>query len=216
MQGVVRVVVDGNILEWQLKSTFAAGTEQFLNIFHYEWGSNEPAPGLPTIGQEIIDAYAVDFVAAIQNLISVQVAFYGVKIINLSNPDEFFESDFTTPVAGAVSGDCLPPFASWGFQLNRATRTTRNGYKRFPGVAESSQVNGVATSGAISTANAIAALLGVQQDFVVASPGTLEFSLSPKIVRKDEAGELVLVNDVISASFKGIGSQNTRKFGRGS
>ena len=45
-------------------------------------------------------------------------------------------------VFGGVAGDVLPAFNAIGVKMLRSTKVTRNGAKRFAGVAESMQVNG--------------------------------------------------------------------------
>lgn len=68
-----------------------------------------------------------------------------VTVINHSDPTVF--GTFTSNVAGlGGSTDLLPPFASVGIRLNRASRELRNGQKRIAGLAEANQVDGIFTS----------------------------------------------------------------------
>ncbi len=128
--------------------------------------------------------------------------------MNLSNMLDIFSDD--TLLSGVLTGQEINSFTSLGFLLRRSSGATRNGYKRFAGLTEDRCLGNVYTFGAGEQAAIEAAL---------ASPltvGIIQYG-SPVIVKRpiaNPAGAYVFSN-VADAAFRGIGTQNTRKAGRG-
>jgi len=123
-----------------------------------------------------------------------------------------FASVATIDTVGAVSGDGLPTYAAWAFRLNRTDRRMRNGYKRFVGVSESSQVNGVRAAGFDVTLDALAADLF---SGISGSDGAV-YSICLQQVRKNHLP--VIPNNYWECGgveYVNISTQNTRKIGRG-
>lgn len=209
------MVAVGDILELVLRSHWNDSGDENLNVFHYEVTEQTGLSELWQIGQGIIDSWAGELTSYFQDVTSSQIVFDGMDIRNLTDTSEIFTGNFTDPFAGGVTGDVLPPFASWGFLYRRATTVTRNGYKRFPGVPESLQANGVATSAAIEDLTALAAILNSPLEASGVTPGVYDITMLTRIVRKDENGALVLFQPVTAVDYRGIGTQNTRKLGRG-
>jgi hypothetical protein len=145
----------------------------------------------------------------IKNFQSTSIQHFQYEVTNLDNPLEF--GTFSNATFGTVSSEALPPFVAWAFRLNRASRSVRNGQKRIGGVPESLQVNGEATSGALSLLNLGATALG--NDITAISPnGTWR----PRIAhRLGTVPETYTPYPMVGASYRAISSQNTRKFGRG-
>lgn len=128
---------------------------------------------------------------------------------NLTNGVDIFNND-TVVDGGNTGGDDLNSFTSVGFLLRRSNLTTRNGYKRFSGLKEGN-VSGNTFTISSSFISAIESGL--------ASPltdGIAELA-RPVIVKRPipEPAVSVVHSDVLSASFRGIGTQNSRKPGRG-
>lgn len=209
------MVADNNILEFRLKSHWETTGDRFLNVFHYLIDVSGGTPTLAGSGQNIIDDWADDYTSYLQDIISAEITFDGIDITNLTNPEEIFVGDFTSPFSGGVTGDVLPPYAAWAFIKRRATASTRNGQLRLPGVPESLQVNGLATSPALEDLEAFADIfqVGFSAAATLPEPFTAQFFL--RIVRKDETGALDVVNTITGVEYRSLSTQNTRKFGRG-
>jgi len=113
--------------------------------------------------------------------------------------------------SGAISGDCLPTFVSWDFTLLRGGVGERNGYKRFAGVPESGQTNGIATGGSLVNLADLGTAIG--DDLAVGgsiyTPGILRKTIHH--VHQTEV-KLFTISTVI---YSKIGSQNSRKVGHG-
>lgn len=211
------MVLPNDILEIQLKGVYDTPANRIMNVFHFKCEA-EGSFVLNDYAQSLIDQWYTDFTGVIQNFTSVLVGWDEVEIRNLSNPLEVFIAPPAVDVTGAITGDCLPPYASWGFIYRRVSTLTRNGYKRFAGVPESMQVNGIPTAGAATTLNASAVFFSSAQPYTLESATAapdVEITLLPEIVRKNEVGAMTLHQPVLTVQFRSIGTQNSRKFGRG-
>jgi hypothetical protein len=156
----------------------------------------------------MFDVDVVENVAEIQmsNLLHVSR-----EVRNLSNGLDFAINSAVIP--GGMSTDThqeLNSFTSAGFLLQRSSLATRNGYKRVGGLSETDVVGndwvGETTrlddiEGALSMV--ITAELGVTFQPIILKAGS------------DPLVEDPIYSNVSSASFRGIGTQNSRKPGRG-
>lgn len=208
------MVSSTDILEFSLESLYQSPSNRGLNVFQYEVDVASPFV-LATYGAELIQEWYNYITAIIQPITSDAVAWREVAVRNLSDPDEIYIGIPEDTSAGAVAGDCMPPYVSWGFLLRRTTAATRNGYKRFWGVPESLQEDGVPTTAAALLLPGIATSLANGFDLEVAGTPAINPQFYPVIVRKDNTGALVASQRVASGQFRSIGTQNTRKFGRG-
>jgi hypothetical protein len=169
------------------------------------WGGSAPATSLSDLETGFVDTV----VNAIQLLVSDQWAMIGATVTHVKGGTDFFE----TPDShlGSIGGDCLPPYAAWGFRIIRGGVGERNGYQRFAGVAESTQVNGEPTSAGLSKANAVAAALNA-----AITDGTTDYGL---LIRREQIHGSHLSEpqyySISSVSFSAITTQNSRKFGHG-
>jgi len=208
------MVADTNVIEMTLIGAFGSSGVQLRNVFQYAV-SVTGTFSLLDYGQSLIDAWsdsARPFFDPIQN---IAVAYSGMQVKNLMNPLEIFDSTFLNPLDGDEGGECLPPFTTWGFLLKRSTAATRNGYKRFSGVPEVQQVNGQPTAAAALLLQDMAEFLGTPFPLTLEGTPDVSVILTPTIVRKSSSGAIIASQPVVSAQFRSIGTQNTRKFGRG-
>lgn len=183
--------------------------QQVLNVYFYRVQS------LTGITGDYLDLFASTFqdvvLDDVKNIQHVELQHVGLFLENITNGVDIAEYTDGFPQGGMIDGgDVMPPFVSFGFQLLRESRTTRNGYKRFGGVPEDSVTDGVYT-GAGGDITAVEEALG--QDF---QSGLVTFA-APVILKHPIEVPLVdgVYNDISAGLFRGIGSQNTRKFGRG-
>lgn len=209
------MVLDGQVLEFQLNSFFVDPSNRGLNVFHYVVAEFTGTHVLSDIGQELGFNWFDTAMAGMLPVLSVQVAFDGGIINNLDDPPEFGNFIIDPVVGGQVAGDVLPPFASYGFILKRTNRTTRNGYKRFWGIPESAQVDGIAITSVQDVLDDAADVFEAPIELTGTDDGGWSLTLIPVIVRKDAAGLISLFQQVNGVEYRAIGTQNTRKFGRG-
>jgi hypothetical protein len=114
---------------------------------------------------------------------------------------------------GTVTGDALPPYAAWAFQLLVANRVAgeRNGAKRFSGVPEIFQAEGLANAAALIALGDLAFML---QDTIPVGGETM---VPVVVTRVPGSDPVVYDNDrgVSSAIYSSLSTQNSRKFGVG-
>lgn len=206
---------DTDIIEVRAVSQIAPAVDEFINVFHYyvtnssDWSLNVQ-----------VDEFATEWADAVWDAIkatqSDAISLVRLEVQNLMNADDFGEHVFSSPIAGAVASDVLPPFVSYNWQLKRALKTTRSGYKRITGVPESWVNNGQIVSGHELAIASAANVLSTNSTLTLTSPVASTVDIKPVIVRKDATGAFVLANNIVDAQLNGLGTQSTRKYGRGS
>lgn len=216
-------VVTGDKIRITLRGHFSA-TVQTLNVFHYKVDPTDALYGGDNLGNAAASFwYAFKDVirpptSNVQRYESVTAESLDLATWNVINGEEY-----AIPGGeqyGTATGDCLPPYSTWSFRYVRASADFRHGYKRFPGIPEGGQVNGYAEAGYITYMNAIATLLN--GDIVFAALGSHLLSsgrLKPQLYKAHRYGgdvRPVEFQRPASVVYEGIGSQNTRKYGRGS
>lgn len=119
-------------------------------------------------------------IAALQG---TAVAFDGLAVRNIYEPNDFYETPFIQPLNGAQTLDANTPFVSVGFRTSRVNGEIRRGQKRFTGVPES-QVGpgGTLIAAYVTTANALAVEMADVQPYTDEG-NTLSFA--PAIVSKE-------------------------------
>lgn len=212
-----------DILQFKLKG-FYNGAAEVNNVFHYKVTADSTAT---------LNEYAAGLWAALNPVLlprtndSVTYDQIDAAILdtdgNLVNGETYIIP--TGEGVGADGGDSLPPFVCWTFKLIRPDASFRHGFKRFAGVSEAAQADGLPTSGVLSSLAAIAAMLaGTITAYSIDVGGSPDAPISgnvgtPVIVQRVINGDPISpvnLGEVLDAVFDKIGSQNTRKFGRGS
>jgi len=121
--------------------------------------------------------------------------------------------------AGTDGNPSLPPYATWTFKLVRPSSTYRHGFKRFAGVGENSQDNGIIQSGTVTAINAVASALAATLNPVNPSSGVAGGGLATPVITRQEQNGMpvrpVLVDNPVTVVFDLIGTQNSRKYGAG-
>lgn len=121
--------------------------------------------------------------------------------------------------AGTVVDESLPPANTWTFRYIRSDINFRHGYKRFAGVPEQLQAAGIITGSGSLVVNALAAQLAADVAPVEPTTGVAGVgSAQVCITRQEQNGAPVLpvlVNFPSSVVYSAIGTQNSRKLGRG-
>ena len=198
----------GDIYEFRLTSTYNTNIE-CLNVFHYE---SNGSVDVTTPMNDVAHALYLKIATPLTAILSDVLFLDSVYVKNLMTLTEgFFQTDGLTN--GDITGDCLPPFNAYSFQYQRQSAITRHGHKRFAGVPESAQVNGVVTNATILAAiTTLSGALGAPLDDGEGLNASAE--LWPVIYGRYQNGELLpipIINPVVAVNFTGIGSQNTRK-----
>lgn len=132
-----------------------------------------------------------------------------IRLDNRTNNLDFYPYTTFPATAGIFTGDPLPSFVCWSYRLNRGNKTTRNGYKRFGGVAETS-VSGNTNNLPSATYEQIETALASAISGEVIDP-TFYMNCVPIIVRRNTLGVVTAFQDVVSAEFLGVSTQDTRK-----
>lgn len=130
---------------------------------------------------------------------------------NLTNGTDLFANN--TVLNGSIGGAATsytPSFLSAGFMLQRESLATRNGYKRFAGISEAN-VSGNSLVGldtqVINLQNSLAQDLSVGL-VPVAEPVIVRRPINPPVAS-------YVYSSIGSATFRSVGTQNSRKAGRG-
>lgn len=183
--------------------------QQVLNVYYYRVTA---ALGIADPYLNLLNDYWEEHVLA--PILAVQVdalTHNSREWRNLSNNTDLFSANEVIPgnvsVSDAVS---MPSFASLGFLLRRESLVTRNGYKRFAGLPDDA-VSGNAWTGSVPDLTAIELALAADLNI-----GLLSVA-EPVIVKRPIAAPVASFDysSIGSAQFRGIGTQNSRKAGRG-
>jgi len=161
---------------------------------------------------DLANAFRGAILPLIVGVQSVAVGHVDFTVTNLDNPSDFVVSPVSSEDGtGTQTGDCLPRYNAFAFFYARATRDSRNGWKRIMGVPESVQVNGeVTNSGELA---ALATLAAGMAAGLVDGGGN---SWSPRIYRREVIKDDVVIVaradfGISGVSYHGLTTQNTRK-----
>lgn len=183
--------------------------QQVLNVYFYRVTS------LTGLTGDYLGVFATNFQGAVLDPVKeLQVealTHESLYLENLTNGIDISEVTDGFPQTGEYGNvDGMPPFVSYGFQLVRESRVTRNGYKRFGGVPEAAVDAGVYVGDPALITDVENGLGADLQAGLVtyAEPVILKHPFTVPLVAPEYAS-------ISAGLYKGIGSQNTRKFGRG-
>jgi len=183
--------------------------QQILNVYYYRL--NAVFIGDTDYLEQLNTYWGLNVLAQVKSIQGDYLAHNSREWRNLSNGTDLFvdasvERGDLTPTDDTVT----PSFLSAGFMLQRGSLVTRNGYKRFAGLIEANVAG-----------NTIVGLDDEIELIRTALAGDLNIGIlavaEPVIVKRPIAVpvEEYEYSPVISCSFRGLGTQNTRKAGRG-
>lgn len=195
----------GDLIEVKLVQELAL--QQVLNIQYYRVTSITGLGG--SYAEDIADWFDTNYAQVVASIQHQAVLFKKIEVTNRSNNVDFFIKDLVYD-GDDTRGDSLPPFVSLGFIQRRESLATRNGYKRFAGVADGGVVTNTYTFPSGAQANVEAALAA---DIVMGVVTVAE----PIILHRPPAFPTTSYTyaSIGSAQYRGLGTQNTRKVGRG-
>lgn len=145
--------------------------------------------------------------------------FLAVRITELNNPVGDF-AEYAVPIgerggtrSPGAAADGMPQFSAVGVRLTVGTRLTRPGQKRFAGLVEGDQANGVLAAGIVTATNTAMAVMSAPM--ILGAPAAT-IVLNPIVTRRDAAGSVVEHQPVIGwVTNPNVTTQNSRKIGRG-
>lgn len=183
--------------------------QQILNVYYYRF---IPLTTIADGGLALFNTAWEDVV--LSALLPLQVA--GLSHVsrewkNLTNGvDLFVDGTVINGSRAGGSSEWAPSFVSAGFILRRESLVTRNGYKRIAGL-NSNDVSGNNYVGSSTFITDIEAALAADLNIGIIP------SLEPIIVKRPIVPPVVSYDyaSIGSASFRSIGTQNTRKAGVG-
>jgi len=182
--------------------------QEIVNVFHWRQ-ENAGTLVLEDLQTEFLD----NILSPVSVICSSSMLWSRMTWEHLVDGGIFHDVVLESPSNGAVTGDQLPPNVCYTFTYLRTVRGHRNGYKRFAGVPESWQNGGELSAGHATEIGNVATALSTPL-VTVAS-----VTFKPGIMHSVQNGQPVVppvfqAIDVVF--FSGIGTQNTRKIGRGS
>lgn len=181
-------------------------SQQVRNVF---WYRNEN--DLTGEGAALASEFADVMIDAWTDFTSQDLAINNIRVVEFGteNPDAVQAVND----AGDVAGDRMPVFVAAVVRLNRATKSTRDGWKRFAGIPATDVADGVLSGTTLTNFQAFAALL--DDDLAPTGAGIFE----PIIVNRAsiDDGQLPVTYSTISSpgARSRLSTQNTRKVGRG-
>lgn len=177
--------------------------QQTLNIFYY--GANSPVVDVPNL----LDAFDGNVVSNVAGAVNHNWSSQLLTLQAERGGSEF--GSLVSNQTGTNGGDCLPPYVTWDFTFLRGGALERNGYKRFAGVGEGNQTNGVADTGIRVALDALA-----DEMFSNLTVDAVEFFPVIRRTRVHRAPQIPPSYwDISGIVYSKIGTQNSRKFGHG-
>lgn len=185
---------------------------EVLNVYFYKIVSQTGAPVLNNMSAQIEAWMIAEFLPPILAAQTDGTLHVRVDIDNMmAFETEFVSVTYDESPQGVAVEQYASASAAWSFQLIRQLRTTRHGSKRIPGIPESYVSNNVATGSGVTATTNLAAHLGSQIEL---DTGTgIVMQLAPVIAKTPVFPATIpsVFNNVLSASYRGVGSQNSRK-----
>lgn len=175
-----------------------------LNTFYFQ-----NALDTDDLQEECSHAFDLDLLPTIATIQSTSVVYQNIRVENVTGSLADFNLTPTT-AAGGVAGLVAASFIACTIRLNRTTKETRNGSKRFAGMVEEN-MNGQTFLGAyVVTLDALAVVLAGTID----DPGGI---FRPVIARAPVDPEVLwTINDVASGTASSdVKSQVSRRKGKG-
>ena len=199
----------GDLIQIIDKQLLGVGGDLGLNIYYYRVTSITGLGG--TYLEDIGDWFDTNVVDKVRKIQMAGYSFRGdLELRNLTNATDFFikarDNDGLE-----TTGQPLPPFVTLGWRLNREGLTTRNGYKRFGPISEARMNFNTFTPAAGSDITDITAALAA--DIILGLVTVCEPVIVKRPIPIPATG--YVYNSIGSATFRGVGTQNTRKVGRG-
>lgn len=214
----------GDLYLVTLFSTFRS--QQLVNTFTYVQREAEPVG--KTNAEALADGFELEFLAvdgnALRNAwISDQVDYQSLRVQNLFSPVDYYELSFASGTDGGATGDALPNYVSYSYRTQWLGGVVRRGFKRFAGVPETVNENGVIAAAAVTTLQALEGSLesdieesgSIYRPCIVKRIPYVTSGGSDAYRLPENAGEAVFVEGLTWQLQLNLTTQNSRKIGRG-
>lgn len=186
--------------------------QELLNVFYFQIIDGPTG----TISfSDMVQGWGIEYEVNILSYMHETCVWDSALFENLSDDIEFFDESYG--FAGEATGDSLPAFVSVAVRLNRQTKITRNGSKRFAGYSENANLAGDMNLSQTAI-DAMESFCGDPLTFTLTNVNNDDVTLLPIIVgrTKDANGvyqlDLSKINTVTSAVVRPkLSTQNTRK-----
>lgn len=198
-------IAEGNLLQIVEKQRQA--NQVLLNVYFYQITN---LVGIPTYLQVATAFVNHLWTGDRQPLTSNWLSYEVCEIRNMTNMIDVFEHE-VNQLGTSTTTDPLPPNVNTTVKLVRGTLLTRNGYKRYAGIPEGDQANGVLVPARLTAWQTFADKVAAITNF---SDAGEEWSLIPVIVGTDDDGkrDYSIMNPIEGAVMSTrLGTQNTRK-----
>jgi len=217
-----------DIIELKLVGNYGL-VQEHNNIFHYKVTNVGTGTGAPATLEEWAAGFMSEVLPDITGLLSDVMTFTNI------------EARLLDPVTGALingvpvaidpslgvpanTGDALPPANCWTFRYNRPDASFRHGYKRFSGILEASQNQGIAVGGIVTGLANTALQLETPLEAWTLDAGLPDVQVTgaaavPVVLQRVKNGDIlnpINVAEIADIVYTHIGTQNSRKFGVGS
>jgi len=207
-----------DIYRVRLIQAYGTSGQQSINVFHYkqvfEVDPSGDAAELLVNFRDNVETLIRDCQTA--NISTLQIAVENV----VPGTDNAYESFALNTRFGDHADQALPPFACYAFRLNRTSSAVRNGQKRFWGIPETHQVDGVINATGLGFTVPLAAALGADlggiPTFNTFRPIIYRIAREEVTIPAKTIPALAAANfPISSAAYISISTQNSRKFGTG-
>lgn len=218
------IIAVGDNMRITLKGKNING-DDMLNVFHYNFYAGSGTDVLSHRLDNFAFGFWENIKAALRALTVVSAAYQEVEAVVLD--DDFLGvngESFVIPVGeqpGLLAGESANQALCLTYRYVRPNFSFRHGYKRFGGLGETSMAGNVVAGASVALAETLrvrlqADIAGLYSD---GSPLVDPPDARPIVYRRVVEGTVispVLWGVPIGVVLNGIGTQNTRKAGRGS
>lgn len=128
---------------YQINSRQTFTTTTLENVYFYE------SLDAGTSSDELAQLFIDDVLPSVRAVQSSEIVHVLVKVENLFNPSDFTQAVINFPGTFGAAVDALPPHDAISFTLRPSTKIVRPGGKRYAGLTEQSQDNGVIADAAL-------------------------------------------------------------------
>ncbi len=185
--------------------------EDVRNIFHFLY-STAGSSGNPK-SQVLAEEFEATSLPDILAVTHKSCVYSRILCQNLNDIADVFDNPVTTGTGLVTTGDSLPSFNTWSFQLRPINKSIRWGRKGFAGVPEAQTEGNDPTAGTLG----LLGVLGAQLASNLIAP-TLE-QFNPRVARINPASVIPFIPlavPIAEAIYRRLGTQLSRARGSGS
>lgn len=199
------------------------------NVFHYQVTNVGTGTGAPATLEEWAAGFVENVLPFMIGLLTASVTYTSIEARLLDNVTGALVNGVPVPIPSGLGNsgsevDTLPPSDCYTFRFVRPDSTFRHGYKRLSGIAEASQVDGVATGAILTGLNDAANVFSNDLEAWTLTDGAPDTQVTdaaahPVVVQRQKNGDIlnpINIAVITNVIYTKIGTQNSRKFGVGS